>query len=101
MKLSRSQAGLIFLLFVLLLAGTASALPDEDHTLLRDPPPQQAGERIPVFLVLNEQPQQFSSFGQLKADALGRQAQVLQTVRAVDTTAFETAQSYWIANAIQ
>jgi len=101
MKLSRSQAGLIFLLFVLLLAGTASALPDEDHTLLRDPPPQQAGERIPVFLVLNEQPQQFSSFGQLKADALGRQAQVLQTVRAVDTTAFETAQSYWIANAIR
>ena len=101
MKLSRSQAGLIILLFVLLLAGTASALPDEDHTLLRDPPPQQAGERIPVFLVLNEQPQQFSSFGQLKADALGRQAQVLQTVRAVDTTAFETAQSYWIANAIR
>ncbi|MCE5338490.1 MAG: S8 family serine peptidase [Methanomicrobiaceae archaeon] len=54
-----------------------------------------------MFLVLNEQPQQFASFGQLKADALSRQAKVLQTVRAVDTTAFETAQSYWIANAIR
>jgi len=90
----------MILLFVLLLAGTASALPDDDRIAIRDPPPQPAGERVPVFLVLNEQPQQFSSFGQLKADALSRQAQVLQTVRAVDSTAFKTARSYWIANAV-
>ena len=90
----------MILLFVLLLAGTASALPDDDQIAMRDPPPQPAGERVPVFLVLNEQPQQFASFNQLKADALSRQAQVLQTVRAVDSTAFKTARSYWIANAV-
>ena len=90
----------MILLFVLLLAGTASALPDDDRIAMRDPPPQPAGERVPVFLVLNEQPQQFASFNQLKADALSRQAQVLQTVRVVDKTAFETARSYWIANAV-
>lgn len=92
---------MIILLFVLFLAGTTSALPGNDRIVVWDPPPQSADERVPVFLVLKEQPQQFASFDQFKADALGRQAQVLQTVRTVDTTAFETAQSYWIANAIR
>jgi len=88
------------LLFVLLLAGTASALPDDSQFVIRDPPPMLEGERIPVFLVLDEQPSQFTSFSQLKADALSRQAQVLQTVRAVDSAAIKTARSYWIANAV-
>ncbi|MCT8337767.1 hypothetical protein FKB36_09800 [Methanoculleus sp. Afa-1] len=99
MKLSKSQAGLIVLLFVLLLAGTVSALPGDDRTM-RDPPSVQAGERVPVFLVLNEQQKQPASFAELKADALGRQAQVLQTVKTVDSAAAKTARSYWIANAV-
>ena len=100
MKPSKFRAGFILLLFVLLLAGTSSALPDDDRIIIYDPPPQPAGERIPIFLVLNEQPKQFVSFNQLKTDALSRQAQVLQTVRAVDSTAAKTARSYWIANTI-
>jgi minor extracellular serine protease Vpr len=99
MKLSKSAAGLIVLLFVLLLAGTVSALPGDDR-IIRDPPSVQAGERVPVFLVLNEQQKQPASFAELKADALGRQAQVLETVRAVDSAAARTARSYWIANAV-
>ncbi len=90
----------MILLFVLLLAGTASALPDNDPITARDPPPRAVGERVPVFLVLNEQPQHLKSFAELKADALGRQAQVLQNVRAVDSAAAKTARSYWIANAV-
>jgi len=90
----------MILLFVLILVGSASALPDDDQIAVRDPPPQLAGEQIPVFLVLNEQPQQPASFAELKADALGRQAQVLQTVRTVDPAAFKTSRSYWIANAV-
>ena len=90
----------MILLFVLLLAGTASALPDNDPITAHDPPPRAVGERVPVFLVLNEQPQHLKSFAELKADALGRQAQVLQNVRATDPVAFRTARSYWIANAV-
>ncbi|HQD27262.1 MAG TPA: S8 family serine peptidase, partial [Methanoculleus thermophilus] len=101
MNLSRAWAGVVFLLFALLLTGAASALPGDENSLIMDPPPQQAGERVAVFLVLNEQPQQFASFDQFKADAQSRQAQVLQSVRAVDTGAFKSAQSYWIANAIR
>ncbi|KUL01878.1 MAG: Peptidase S8 and S53 subtilisin kexin sedolisin, partial [Methanoculleus marisnigri] len=96
---SKSAAGLIVLLFVLLLAGTVSALPGDDR-IIRDPPSVQAGERVPVFLVLNEQQKQPVSFAELKADALGRQAQVLESVRAVDSAAAKTARSYWIANAV-
>ncbi|MDV2481497.1 S8 family serine peptidase [Methanoculleus sp. Wushi-C6] len=99
MRMSKFVAGLIILLIVLFLAGTASALPGDDRTV-RDPPSVQAGERVPVFLVLNEQPKQPASFGELKANALSRQAQVLQTVGAVDSAAAKTARSYWIANAI-
>ena len=99
MKMSKSAAGLIVLLFVLILAGTASALPGDDR-IIRDPPSVQAGERIPVFLVLNEQQKQPVSFAELKADAPGRQAQVLESVRAVDSAAAKTARSYWIANAV-
>ena len=99
MKISKLQAGLIALLIVLL-AGTASALPN-DNQIIREPPPQPAGERIPVFLILEEQPQPPASFSQLKTETLSRQAQVLQMVRGVDVTASETAQSYWIANAIR
>ncbi len=101
MNLSRAWAGVVFLLFALLLTGAASALPGDENSLIMDPPPQHVGERIAVFLVLNEQPQQFLSFDQFKADAQSRQAQVLQSVRAVDTDAFKSAQSYWIANAIR
>ena len=90
----------MILLFILLLAGVASALPDDDRIAMRDPPPQPAGERIPIFLVLNEQPEHPVSFAELKANALNRQAQVLQTVKAVDSAAFKTARSYWIANAV-
>ena len=86
------------LLFVLLLAGMASALPDDNRTIIHDPLP--AGERVPIFLVLSEQPEQLVSFNQLKTDALGRQTQVVQSVRAVDPTAAKTARSYWIANAV-
>ncbi|MCK9306426.1 MAG: S8 family serine peptidase, partial [Methanoculleus sp.] len=99
MRLSKSQAGLLVLLFVLLLAGTVSALPGDDR-IVRDPPSVQAGERVPVFLVFNEQPQHLTSFGELKANALSRQAQVLQTVETVDSAAAKTARSYWIANAV-
>jgi len=90
----------LILLSVLLLAGTASALPDDDQIAVRDPPPQLAGEQIPVFLVLNEQPVQPASFAELKADALGRQAQVLQSVGTIDSAAVKTARPYWIANAV-
>ena len=100
MESLKLRAGLMILLFVLLLVGTTGALPDDDRTALREPPPQLAGEQIPVFLVLNEQSEQPGSFAELKADALSRQAQVLQTVRAVDPAAFKTARSYWIANAV-
>jgi len=100
MRLSKLRTGLIILLFILLLAGVTSALPDDDRIATRDPPPQPAGERIPIFLVLDEQQKHPVSFAELKADALGRQAQVLQTVRAVDSTAAKTARSYWIANAV-
>jgi minor extracellular serine protease Vpr len=99
MKLSKSEAGLIVLLLVFFLAGTVSALSGEDQ-IVRDPPSVQAGERVPVFLVFNEQPQHPTSFGELKANALSRQAQVLQTVQAVDSAAAKTARSYWIANAV-
>ena len=99
MKLSKSEAGLIVLLLVFFLAGTVSALPGDDQ-IVRDPPSVQAGERIPVFLVMDEQPKHLTSFGELKANALSRQAQVLQTVRSVDSAAAKTARSYWIANAV-
>lgn len=99
MKLSKSEAGLIVLLLVFFLAGTVSALPGDDR-FVRDPPSVQAGERVPVFLVFNEQPQHPASFGELKANALSRQAQVLQTVQAIDSAAAKTARSYWIANAV-
>jgi minor extracellular serine protease Vpr len=99
MKLSKSEAGLIVLLLVFFLAGTVSALPGDDQ-IVRDPPSVQAGERVPVFLVMDEQPKHLTSFGELKANALSRQAQVLQTVRSVDSAAAKTARSYWIANAV-
>lgn len=99
MKLSKSEAGLIVLLLVFFLAGTVSALPGDDR-IVRDPPSVQAGERVPVFLVFNEQPQHPTSFGELKANALSRQAQVLQTVGTIDSAAAKTARSYWIANAV-
>ncbi|MDD3933510.1 MAG: hypothetical protein PHP55_06595, partial [Methanoculleus sp.] len=92
MKLSKSEAGLIVLLLVFFLAGTVSALPGDDQ-IVRDPPSVQAGERVPVFLVMDEQPKHLTSFGELKANALSRQAQVLQTVRSVDSAAAKTARS--------
>jgi len=98
MGLLKVRAYLMVLLFVLLLAGMASALPDDNRTIIHDPLP--AGERVPIFLVLSEQPEQLVSFNQLKTDALGRQTQVVQSVRAVDPTAAKTARSYWIANAV-
>jgi len=99
MKLSKIEAGLIALLLVIFLAGTVSALRGDDG-IVRDPPSVQAGERVPVFLVMDEQPKHFTSFGELKANALSRQAQVLQTVETVDSAAAKTARSYWIANAV-
>ncbi len=100
MKLSKLQATLIVLLPVLLLVGTASALSDDDRIVMRDSPHPLTKERIPIFLVLDEQTQQSGSLNHLRADTMSRQAQVLQTVRAVDSTALKTARPYWIANAV-
>ncbi|MDN7024305.1 hypothetical protein FGU65_05260 [Methanoculleus sp. FWC-SCC1] len=100
MRLSNLQAGLLVLLIVLLMAGTAAALPFDNRFIMPDPPTLQDGERIPVFLVLEEQPQQFTSFAQLKADVTSQQTQVLQSIRTIDAEAFDSATTYWIANAI-
>ena len=70
MYLSKLQAGLTFLLFVLLLTGSASALSDDDSIVTQDPPHQPEGDRTPILLVLDEQPQQLKPLNQLKADSM-------------------------------
>lgn len=96
----------IFLSFALLLliVSASAAQFDGDGTgeyVIVDPPQNSDGERIPVFLIMSDQPAAGASVQTMKATAQSQQQMTMSALAHVDPVAAETARSYWIVNAIR
>lgn len=92
----------IALLF--LIAGASAAQGDENgmgEYVIVDPPEDGGGDRIPVFLVMSDQPSADASVQTMKATAQSQQQMTMSALAHVDPVAAETARSYWIVNAIR
>lgn len=95
----------IFLIITLLflIAGASAAQGDENgmgEYVIVDPPEDGGGDRIPVFLVMSDQPAADASVQTMKALAQSQQQMTMSALAHVDPVAAETARSYWIVNAI-
>ncbi|WFN34709.1 S8 family serine peptidase [Methanogenium sp. S4BF] len=66
-----------------------------------DPPQDAGGERIPVFLIMSDQPTGTTSVQMMKAVAASQQEMAMGALARMDPLAAQTAQSYWIVNAIR
>ena len=89
---------------ILLVACASAAQFDRDGTdrfAIDNPPNTDVGERIPVFLVMSDQPTGKMSVQAMKTAVKSQQAQVMNALAAIDPKAAETAQSYWLVNAIR
>ncbi len=94
---------LSFALLVLIASGSAAQF-DGDGTgeyVMVDPPQDDGGERIPVFLIMSDQPTGTTSVQTMKATAVSQQKMAMSALARFDPLAAQTAQSYWIVNAIR
>ncbi|MDE4909012.1 S8 family serine peptidase [Methanogenium marinum] len=89
---------------LVLIASASAAQFDGDGTgeyVIVDPPEEGGGERIPVFLVMSDQPTGTMSVQTMKTTAVSQQEMAMNSLAGIDSYAAETAQSFWIVNAIR
>ncbi len=105
MNLDYKQKFVILSFVLILLVACASAAQFErdgtDRFAIDNPLNTDVGERIPVFLVMSDQPAGKMSLQAMKTAVKSQQAQVMNALAAIDPKAAETAQSYWLVNAIR
>lgn len=87
------QNTLIFLL-LLILVGYAAAATSSDMVV-------QTDEKIPVLVVLKDQPDSGTTFSSMKAEAAASQASVLSSISAIDSETARSAEQFWIVNSIR
>ncbi|WAI00690.1 S8 family serine peptidase [Methanogenium organophilum] len=90
-------------LFVLIAGASAAQFDDDgvDKFAIVNPPEEGGGERIPVFLVMSDQPTATTSVQTMKATAASEQYAAMSALAGIDSYAAEAAQSYWLVNAIR
>ncbi len=93
---------LSFALLILIVSVSAAQFDGDgtDEYVIVDPPQDAGGDRIPVFLVMSDQPAADASVQTMKATAQSQQQMTMSALAHVDPVAAETARSHWIVNAI-
>ncbi|QYZ79574.1 hypothetical protein E2N92_09095 [Methanofollis formosanus] len=61
----------------------------------------QTDEKVPVIVVLKDQPDRGTNFLTMKAEAATSQASVLSSISVIDGAAAQSAEQFWIVNAIR